>query len=353
MRAVSRFEANLLRILHCLLQRAPLEQALPLLLAGHVRPPCLGRAAVELVQDALAKGCVRLLARRGGWRRERYLRAERIVEGRLWERTPPDELGLAFSTATLEFLVWLTATDFRQERTVVRLDLGDRLTLGDRLVLLLALEAVHATALGTFVQTQPALAGDALCRLMYPVPRATRAARSAPDLSPWMRGAGPGLLEALQTSLAGRWLAIEKAKHTIGEVGRMRTLGQAQGCILDAYLDACEAAQRRDLARFLLVVAAGLLGDHPTAGDWIGELDLTGLRLADRTEVYRDALVVLHRLDRLRQWNEQARTIGYFDEGYSAAQWWKAEWEHHAGDVLWARAQAILRAVEPLPRRQS
>src|SRR6516162_3110461 len=61
MKTVSRFEANLLRILRSFLQRAPLERALPLVMEPSDRPPCLSRAVVELVQDHLRKGCVWLL----------------------------------------------------------------------------------------------------------------------------------------------------------------------------------------------------------------------------------------------------------------------------------------------------
>ena len=50
-----------------------------------------------------------LLARAGGWRRERQLRSGQRVEGRLWERTPPGELGLTFSRQSLELLMWFTA----------------------------------------------------------------------------------------------------------------------------------------------------------------------------------------------------------------------------------------------------
>jgi hypothetical protein len=183
---------------------------------------------------------------------------------------------------------------------------------------------------------------------MYPDRLAMPAAAAAPDLSPWMQGAGPCVLEAFQPSLAVRWLDIERANRAIEDAERMRALGRAQGCILDAFLDAIDAAGRRDLARFLLVVAAGLLRDGASARDWVGALDLEGRRLAERAEVYRAALAVLHRLDRLRGWGQQARTVGYFDEGYAAAQWWNAEWERHDGDALSARARAILREVEPL-----
>ena len=110
MHNVSRFEANLLRLLYFFLRREPVERALPLVENRMQAPPCLSRAAVRLAQDALAKGCVYMIVReREGWRSERFLRGERVADGRLWERTPPDQLGLSFSRHTLEFLVWITA----------------------------------------------------------------------------------------------------------------------------------------------------------------------------------------------------------------------------------------------------
>src|SRR5438094_9971884 len=96
MNYVSRFEANLLRVLYSVFGRVPVEQILPIVLGALPRPHCLSRDAVDLVQDALAKGCVQWLARNGGWRRERHLRGTRAVEGRLWERTPLAELNLEF-----------------------------------------------------------------------------------------------------------------------------------------------------------------------------------------------------------------------------------------------------------------
>src|SRR5712692_2454713 len=110
MKSVSRFEADLLRVLHSLLGRAPVEQALPIVLSAARQPRCLSRDAVTLVQDALAKGCVQWLARNGGWQREKHMRDERTAEGRLWERTPPADLMLRFSRHALAFLMWLTAT---------------------------------------------------------------------------------------------------------------------------------------------------------------------------------------------------------------------------------------------------
>lgn len=101
MKAVSRFEANLLAVLRFFLRKAPAAQAHPLIQKPHDAPPCLSRPAVDLVQDTLAKGTMLLLAHGRGWHRERFLRDGRAVEGRLWQRTKPEELGLDFTRHTL------------------------------------------------------------------------------------------------------------------------------------------------------------------------------------------------------------------------------------------------------------
>src|SRR5688500_5233010 len=89
--AVSKFEYNLLRILRFLLGHTPAEQAAPLVYAKFSPPPpCLSRTCVRLVQDMLSKGLVIHLVRAGGWRRERFLKENQPVEGRVWERVPLD-----------------------------------------------------------------------------------------------------------------------------------------------------------------------------------------------------------------------------------------------------------------------
>ena len=57
-RQVSKFEFNLLRVLRFLLGHFPGDQGLQLVRASIARPECLGPAAVQLVKDHLAKGCV-------------------------------------------------------------------------------------------------------------------------------------------------------------------------------------------------------------------------------------------------------------------------------------------------------
>jgi hypothetical protein len=348
MRSISRFEADLLRILHALLGQAPLEGARPLIAGRHARPKCLGRGAVELVQDALAKGCVRRLAREGGWLPDRYLRGDRAASGRLWERTPPDDLGLSFSRQTLSFLIWLTA-DHPADRPV-RWNPGERdLTVGDRLVMFYGYDALRS-GLVDLAKVRDVLQfpRHALCRLAFPEDFIGAKPGVGPDYSTWTGGLGACVLEALQPYLAARWVALERQKLAVTDPSRMLALGRAQEATLGAFLDALDAAGRPDLARFLLSAASTLLRDARSPRAWVGSLDLGGLRVAERAEVHRAALAFLHSFGRLQAWERRARGVGYFDERYAASQLWKADWEAHAGEMLCEHATAIARAVDPL-----
>jgi hypothetical protein len=350
MQTVTRFEANLLRLLYYFLGREPAESALALVAERCAPPACLGRSAVRLVQDALAKGCTFLLARRGGWRVERYLRGERVVEGRLWQRTAPADLGLSFSRHSLEFLIWITSARPGDKEPHWR-PAEEELTPGDRLLLYFAHQGLRdsAASLGAAdLRRRPPFARHGLCWLAYPEDFAAAPEEFAPDFAPWTNGAGATMLEALQPELAARWIEVEGAKGSIVEWQRMRDLGGSQERVLTAFLDAVETAGRMDLARFLLRAAQQLLGQHANAAMWVEGMTNAGPRLAERTTTYRSALAFLHQLPRLQSWERRARSVGYFDDGYQAAQLWKAEWEGYDGDALNDRARTIIRQLDPL-----
>jgi hypothetical protein len=118
--------------------------------------------------------------------------------------------------------------------------------------------------------------------------------------------------------------------------------------VLDAWLSSLEAAGRRDLARFLLATVRGLLGTSGAERTWVRPDVLKELRLAERTRTQRAALSLLSTLERLQGWERVARGVGYFDEGYAAAQLWKAEWEAQGGEALCERGRAIRRELDPL-----
>jgi hypothetical protein len=345
MKSVSRFEANLLRILHCFLRRAPVDQVLALVMARSARPRCLSRNAVDLVQDALAKGCVYLLASGGGWQRARYLRGERAVEGRLWERSAPADLGLPFSRYSLDFLMWITAARPADQKPAWGPP-ETELTIGDRYLLYLAYAALRDTEAGQELASRLLFARHGLCRLTYP--EDFTAPDVLPDLLPWTTGLGACILETMQPELAGRWLQVERTKGQRTGWQDVQALGISQERVLGPLLEAAAASQRRDLVRFLLRTLAELLPENASPDTWVGGLLNAGPRMADRAATHRAALILLHHLEPLRRWHREAQSVGYFDENYQAAQVWKADWEHWQGEVLYQRAQHVIRQLDPL-----
>jgi FtsH ternary system-associated peptide len=350
MQTVSRFESNLLRLLYYFLGREPAERGLALVEARLQPPTCLSRAAVRLAQDALATGCVHLLATRGGWRRERFLRAGKPAEGRLWQRTPPAELALTFSRHALAFLIWITAArplDKRPHWGPAQTELMP----GDLLLLYLAHQGLRegADSLGApQLRLRTPFVEHALCRLAYPEDFTAAPVSAAPSFAPWTKGVGAAILEALQPELEARWMQIEGGKGSIALPEQMQALGCSQQRVLSAFLDALESESRPDLARFLLAAAARLLGPHANVEMWTGSLRTAGQRLADRSSTYQAALAFVQQMERLRAWDRQARSVGYFEEGYAASQLWKADWDHYQGDVLCERARAIIRELDPM-----
>jgi hypothetical protein len=349
MQSVSRFEANLLHLLYWFLRREPSERALPFVEANCTAPPCLSPGAVRLIRAALATGSIHLLAQRGGWRRERFLRGDQGRIGRLWERTPPQELGPTFSPQALEFLLAITALRPGDEKWTWHPP-EETLADGDRLLLFFAHEALRESAdyVASALRREPPFARHGLCRLAYPEDFIGVEEDVAPNFAPWTSGLGSCVLEALQSDLTRRWELVEGSKERIVDPIQMTALGNAQQQVLTAFLDAASAAGRLDLARFLLQSLANILGPNAHAGMWIGRLNVAGMRLADRAAVYQAALTPLRQLDRLRGWAQRARTIGYFDEGYAAAQLWQADWEQYEGDELCERADAIAQQVDPM-----
>jgi hypothetical protein len=107
---------------------------------------------------------------------------------------------------------------------------------------------------------------------------------------------------------------------------------------------------------------------------WTGALQLGGQRLADRAATYQAATAMLRHMERLAGWTRWARSCGYFDDGYEAAQLWLNDWEQQNmteaagearrpieddearqsfGDTLVGRAQTIIRNLDPMRQAQA
>jgi hypothetical protein len=343
MTLVSRFEADLLRLLHALLGRAPIEGVVSILDERRDRPTCLGRPALRLIEDTLARGYVVRLARLGGWRTGRFLRDGRPSTGRLWDRTPPESLAPRFTRRTLDLLLSL-ACDRPDDSA--RKTPGEA-SVADRAFAFFAYEALRPTGYARPALARPEFRTDGLLHLAFPDDFAEHGIDAPPDMAPWSSGPGADVVEALGPMLAARWAEVERSKAHIVDRARMARLARSQEMARDAFLDAVDLAGRRDLARFFLD-AAGLLGQDWSLKDWFDEALTHGLGLAERTSVRRSALALFGALDRLRAWAHEARTVGYFDEGYAAAQLALSDWESLGGEALLARADALRRELDPL-----
>lgn len=350
MQTVSRFEAGLLGLLYYFLRQEPVERALPLLETRMDAPKELSPGALRLIKDALAKGSTYLLAARGGWRDERFLRRQRAQSGRLWQRTEPNELGLTFSQASLDFLIWITSAR-PSDKTPVWSPSHDSLTHGDLLLLFFAHEGLRDTtdALGApALRKKSPYMEHALCWLAYPQDFAQSPNEPGPLFGPWMSGVGSCIIEALNHDLEELWFRTESRKERIEKPEEMRALGIAQESVLTAFLSACEKSNRRDLSRFLLRAAQKLLKNNAHAGMWTSSLQLTGQRLADRSTTYRAATAFLRQLDKLASWAKWARSQGRLDDDYHPAQAYLTDWEEVGGDGLVARASTIVRHLDPM-----
>ncbi len=348
MKTVSRFEANLLRILHGFFGRDSGDPVLKLVQTEMDCPPCLSRNAIALVEDTLQKGVPTYLARRGGWRRERFLRNGQIATGHLWNRTPPAQLGLMFSEHTLRFFMWITANHPNRPQQKFLPD-ESRLTTGDRLLFFLAYESLRGSDVVQGLMDQPPFQNHPLLWLVYvsDLMECECDASQTGDFSAWMENQAACILESMQPLLAERWLLMERQKQRIPEPDLMRKLGDQQDRLLTGLFDAAESFQRQDLCRFFPHAMKRHLGEsHSSAPPY--NLDLSHLRMAERAEIYQSAAVCFRQMARMDQWNRKARGIGFYDEGYAAAQLWKADWEQLDGDRLCAESQARLNALEPL-----
>ena len=346
--AVSRFEASLLRLLRSFLRHVPGETG-PTTPAGKLAlPKCLSANCVHLVCDSLSKGCVLYLAKAGGWRRERHLLTGRPTTGRLWERTPPEELGLSFSVQSLHLLVWLTAG--RPEKHEWQPQAAE-LTTGDLFLLFLSYANLREQEAGQVLRNRLIIQKHGLIALFFPEDFALVANQPALDFATWTKDAGAHTIEALQPRLHQRWLALERGKHEIKDWLKMRQLGQSQERVLSGFLQAAREANRPDLARFFLKAMSELLSPDLTPKFWLAGLQGSGPpKLAERFDVQRGALAAVRQFERLGEWIRWAGNVSFVDdeELYAAAQLWLSDWEQYLGKELLAIAQHLLRQIEPL-----
>jgi hypothetical protein len=347
---VSRFEANLLRLLRFFLKQMPAEQAGRFLNDRLDQPPCLSAGCVELARDYLSKGCVLYLVRAGGWQRDRFLRNGEPRFGRLWERSPVEKIALSFTPAVLDFLIWVTANRPKEEQPTWTTD-PNQLSVGDQLFFFLVYEGLRSDRdLATILRTSEVFASNPLVWLTYPNDFAGETVPPLPSFEKLLSGEGSLLLEALQPVFETQWLEIERTKGQIGDWTKMNQEGIVQLRLVNSFLESAEQTGRTDVVRFLLVVMSRVLAT-PTlsATFWTGGLQGSGpMRLADRLQTQQNALSLLRQVERLRTWERRARSSGFMDEDYAANKFWLSEWERYDFTTIGERAELVIQQLEPI-----
>lgn len=312
----------------------------------------IGPTAMGLLQQTLARGVCQQLLRRGGWQQRRTLVDGVPKRGRLWQRHGQLP-ALRFGPASFELLVWLHSDNATKPRR--ELPRHEAVGLGDELLHYLAAEQILEVG-GR--PRQEAFLRSPLCQLGFADQLASDAELPRLDFAPYVRGDGALILEALQSELARRWLAMEEGKGNIVELDAMVAVGRAQTQVLDGLFAAIEASgdpkrdgagARRELAGFLAEAAVSLLARGrerlcPAPRWWTQSLDLRA-PLAARQQAFTAAAAFLHGVARLGEWVAEAGVVAHFEADYEAAQLLLSSW--HA---LHARPEGPADAVSVLER---
>ncbi len=318
---VTRAEGHLLTLARVAVGVVPPADALRLLVSPVMPPGQLGPTARALLSETLARGTALSLARGGGWL------------PRLAERP-----ALHFSANTVRLLCWVLAVPLG-EAQVAPLRLSEPPTPAEDFLVAHLMSALRGTGCDGALARQPALQAWPLTALSHAalLGRATRfVATPRFDLAalrPWVSN--------LRGFLTGAWLWAERLKHETSAVDELARMGQAQGVVLDAFLDAVGEGAR-PLASFLVDVAVRSFEAPPTTS----ALAPSG-PLRERQEARRHAGAPWRALARLHAWDAQHRLVRFIDDGYDEAQALVADWAR-LGEPGFARAAALVASLDAL-----
>ena len=332
--AVTRSEAYLLTIARVAVGVVPPMDAMRLLVTSIAPPPKLGPTARAALSDTLARGSVASLARQGGWLREGPLR--------LWERHSPPPL--AFTGNTVRLFSWVLTTPLAESDASPLLFKGP-LTVGEDLLIALLIDRLRGTGCDALLGRQLSLRRLPLTTLAHAALMAREVGLDevpkfdVPALAPFVEG--------MRTLLSRAWLAAERSKRDLTAPDMLIRLGRAQTDVLEAWLTAIDQAGRRDLATFLIDAASHWLGADRTSDELTRSMSLDA-PLRERTEARRRAAAMLRSLGRLREWDQQHRSVRFIDDDYALAQRLVADWER-LGDRGFTRASHLVTELDAIP----
>lgn len=305
---VAASEAELLTMARTLLAPA-LHDPWAVLCRARKLPDTIGPTCAQLLADTLAQTWPALW-RRGGTAPRPTTAGKRA---RAWQQPP---VALAFSAASLQLLRWLVATPLGAPASTLDRLGATPLTIGDQVLVYLAVDAAAPTPAITGLVRQPFVQNCPLVWLGF-----AHLFDAAPsdklDFDALATGSGALVVEALGAEIARRWRSIELGKRAITSPPQLMALGAAQDGTLTRFMAACDRARRRDLAAWLIDAAAPELARNlaplpslldPTTALWAR----TGARVA--------AGSLLRAIERWGAWDAEHRGVRFIDDDYALAQ---------------------------------
>ena len=284
-----------------------------LLCATRPMPPKIGETSAEILEDTLRQ-VWRSLWLRGGAKPAATVRANGSVRGRVWERHQPT--ALPFSSATVKLLRWLVATPFAAPASTLTELPATPLTVGDQVMVYLALDAARTTPALRGIAIQPFVRGAPLAWLGF-APLLVGKGVKIPAFDSLTEGVGAIVVEALQGELGRRWFGSELAKRAITDPQELIDLGGAQETVLAQFMNACDKRGRRDLAAFVIEAAIPMLQRNVSPAP--AELDSKS-PLSTRAQARTAAGALLRAVLRWQDWDQEHRGIRFIDDNYQAAQ---------------------------------
>ncbi len=350
MRNVSQYESNLLTILLSHFRPGGSAESRALLIRRQKAPRCLSRNCVELIQQFLATGITEWAARQG-WRKERFPDTDGTLvrAGRLWKRHPAEEISLSFSQHSVEWLMWLTSANMAAPSSSP-FPADAKLTLGDQLLLFHTIRSHSGTLpLSGFLHVRQ-VQNHPLVWLYYSdiLKDAAPEQLAASEFSPWLSPHNIWVFETLMHDLTQAIVRQARTVRTHLSPQDILTAGNHMHQTLEKFLNAINAAGRRDLGVCVLRAVRLVLDAVPQVAPWLSRADLSELRLADRAEVMRAGMALFHQMPVLQQWQRESLSVGFYDEDYQAAQFWKSLWEESQGDTTLQRVNQRLQDAAPL-----
>jgi hypothetical protein len=310
--ALAPSEADVVHLTRALVGLLPSRAALELLSTPRKRV-AIGRDAIGLLEDALRKGFIRALARRGGGLPQRHLDGTggTTRRGRLWERCEPPTLLVSRRSAAL--LEWLLTTPVLS--TPHARSIAGPLTAGDELFFYLTAERLVELGLGDVLKKGPFKA-SLLTRVAFPifVGPAERDFTKALTEEPLQL-----LIFGLERDLAAKIVATEVLRRRSSQEAALLEAEESIRRGPVGLVSAALALERPDLGLFVLRAIGRMLETTPDPTVWMPAFSAT-LPLSRRERLARTAAVWLEVVDAFRPVARRASARGFVDENYEASQ---------------------------------